>query len=82
MERTCFRLRISSVSANRRLLYSEEVIESMCVTVRSHGAYDPIEVWFDGERFRILDGEKRYRACKRLHMTHIDAVIVEKHSAR
>jgi ParB-like chromosome segregation protein Spo0J len=36
----------------------------------------PITVLFDGEYFRILDGEKRWRAAKKLGMTSIEAMIV------
>jgi ParB-like chromosome segregation protein Spo0J len=32
-------------------------------------------VFFDGESFKIIDGEKRWRACKRLGITHLNVVI-------
>jgi ParB-like chromosome segregation protein Spo0J len=70
------RLRIDAISPNRRLCYAVEVIESLCSLIRTRQQFDPIEVLFDGETFRILDGEKRFRACKVLGMTHIEAVIV------
>lgn len=76
MSNTFYRLRIDVVSPNRRLCYADEVIELVCEMIRSRRRCEPIQVLFDGETFRILDGEKRFRACKRLHMTHIEAVIV------
>jgi ParB-like chromosome segregation protein Spo0J len=36
---------------------------------------DPITVLFDGEHFRIIDGEKRWRAARKLGLTSIEAVI-------
>ncbi len=74
MTTTRYMIRVDAISPNRRIVYSSEVITKMCALIRT-GQYEPIEVWFDGERFRILDGEKRYRACKRLKMAHIEAVI-------
>ena len=36
-----------------------------------------IKVWFMGRCFRILDGEKRWRACKKLGICEMKAMIVE-----
>ncbi len=70
-------IRIEMVSPNLRLCYPKEVIDGLQSFLRSKADYDPIEVYFDGDYFRILDGEKRWRACKRLGMPFVRAVIVE-----
>ena len=68
---------IAKISPNRRLCYSNEEIVTLCHAIRLQGQRDPIKVFFDGERFKIIDGEKRWRACKRLGVTHLNVVITE-----
>ncbi len=68
---------IHRIRPNQRLVFRDESIEELCRSILCHGQEEPIQVWFDGEGFRILDGEKRWRACKRLGMTRVRAVIVE-----
>ena len=65
------------IRPNLRLIYSIESIEELSRAIVSLGQFEPIQVWFDGEGFRILDGEKRWRACKRLGMARVKVVIVE-----
>lgn len=68
---------ISKISPNHRLCYANEEILTLCHSIRLQGQRDPIKVVFDGERFKIIDGEKRWRACKRLGVTHLNVVITE-----
>jgi ParB family chromosome partitioning protein len=68
---------IRKIRPNQRLVFSEESIEDLCRSILCHGRMEPLQVWFDGEGFRILDGEKRWRACKRLGMTRIEVLVVE-----
>ena len=69
-------IEIEKIYPNLRLIYAREVLEDLCRFIREGGVIDPLEVWFDGEGFRIADGEKRWRACKILEMTHIKVRIV------
>jgi ParB family chromosome partitioning protein len=48
----------------------------MAMSIRYRGQQEPIQIWFAGEDFRIVDGEKRWRACKKLGVETIQAVIV------
>jgi ParB family chromosome partitioning protein len=68
---------IAKVSPNLRICFSEEEIVALCHSIRLQGQRDPITVFFDGESFKIIDGEKRWRACKRLGVTHLNVVITE-----
>jgi ParB-like chromosome segregation protein Spo0J len=36
---------------------------------------EPIQISFEHDSFRIMDGEKRWRACRKLGMRSIRAVI-------
>jgi ParB family transcriptional regulator, chromosome partitioning protein len=67
---------IDRISPNLFTIHEVETIEEMAMSIRYHGQTEPIQVWFAGEDFRILDGEKRWRACKKLGVGTIKAVIV------
>lgn len=77
MQRDAREIDLGKISPNLRSIHEIETIEEISRSIRLEGQLEPIEIWFAGESFRILDGEKRWRACKRLHMTSIKAVIVE-----
>ncbi len=63
------------ISPNRRLVYSEESIEKMETSLRE-GQREPILISFEHDHFRIIDGEKRWRACRRLGLATIRALIL------
>lgn len=68
-------IRIKKISPNRRIVYSAESIEEIEQSMKN-GQQEPILIRFEYDSFRIVDGEKRWRACKRLGMTTIRAVIL------
>jgi len=77
MKETIRYIRIDRIQPNYRISYSNEDIARLCARLFSEGGCEPIEVLFDGEAFRIIDGEKRWRAMKRLGMTYVKATIKE-----
>lgn len=77
MKETIRYIRTDRIQPNYRLCYANEDIERHCVRFFSESGCEPIEVFFDGEVFKIIDGEKRWRAQKRLGMTYVKAIIVE-----
>ena len=68
---------IARISPNLRLCYSNEAILTLCHAIDLEGQREPIKVLFDGDVFKIIDGERRWRACKRLGITHLKSVITE-----
>ena len=68
-------IEITKISPNRRIVYAEEAIEQMGQSLR-YGQQEPVLIRFEHDSFRIVDGEKRWRACKRLGRTTIRAIIV------
>lgn len=60
-----------------RFVAEEGEILALCRSIRSHGLMEPLKIWFDGQRLRILDGEKRWRACHRLGLARIEATIAK-----
>ena len=70
-------IEIRKISPNLRMVYAAECIEEIKHAIKSRGDHEPIHICFKYDSFRILDGEKRFRACKRIGMNTIKAVIVE-----
>lgn len=70
-------IRIDMITPNYRLIYEEDVILSLRDDIRSRGLQEPIVVELFGHRFRIVDGEKRWRACKRIGMARVRVRIIE-----
>jgi len=68
---------LEKIRPNLRLVYHRESLEILCRFILSQGQVDPIQVWFDGECFRIWDGEKRWRVCKMLGITRVKAILIE-----
>lgn len=77
MQRDVREIDVDKISPNRRLVCSDESIENISESIRLQGQLEPVEILLVGASFRILDGEKRWRACKKLGMRRIQAVIVE-----
>jgi ParB family chromosome partitioning protein len=72
-------IRVEVIRPNLRLCYSEGEIEGLCRLMCCQASCEPITVFFDGEYFRIIDGEKRWRASKKMGTRSIKAMIVEPH---
>lgn len=73
-EKTCA-LFLDAISPNRRCVCLEEELEQLCESLRAMGQQEPIRVHFGGWVFLIEDGEKRWRACKKLGHRKIRVVI-------
>jgi ParB family chromosome partitioning protein len=70
-------IEIDKIRPNYRLVYEMEVICQLCDDIRCRGLLEPILVELVEYYFRIIDGEKRWRACKRIGLTKIKAMILE-----
>ena len=68
---------LEKILPNLRVLCHKETLEMLCHFIRCHGQVDPMQVWFDGECFRIWDGEKRWRVCKMLGIRRVKVILVE-----
>ena len=77
MQRDVREIDVNKISPNRRLVFSDEAIENISESILLQGQLEPVEVLLVGASFRILDGEKRWRACRKLGMRRIRAVVAE-----
>lgn len=69
-------IRINTVHPNYRLVYNEEVILNLCDDIRHRGLQEPIVVELVEYWFQIVDGEKRWRACKKIGFNRVKAQIL------
>ena len=63
--------RLEAIEPNRRMVIQREVVEEIGMSISRHGQLEPILIYQQGTSFRIIDGEKRWRAIKRLGKTTI-----------
>ena len=70
-------VKIEAIKPNRRCICQIESVEELIDSIRRYGQLEPIKIWFTGEEFRILDGEKRWRACKKIGLLKIKAFILQ-----
>lgn len=65
-----------------RTVMEEEKLEELTNSIREHGIIQPlivtqIEDGAVGERFRLIAGERRWRAAKRAGLAHVPVVVKE-----
>ena len=70
-------IKIDKIRPNYRLVYEEDVILALCYDIRSRGLQEPIVVELVEYWFQIRDGEKRWRACKKIGFSTIKTIIYE-----
>lgn len=72
-------IELSKIVPNRfqpRKVFNEDVSE-LAESIRQHGVLQPITVRPLGEKYEIIMGERRFRACEKLGMHKMPAMIVE-----
>jgi ParB family chromosome partitioning protein len=73
-------LPIESIERNPeqpRKRFDEARLEELAQSIRTHGVVEPILVRRDGPRFRIVAGERRWRAAQRAGLREIPAIVRE-----
>lgn len=55
--------------------FRPEELEELAASIREHGVLQPIVVRAAGEGYEVVAGERRWRACVRLGMTTIPALV-------
>ena len=62
-------------SAQPRKRFDEGRLEELAASIREHGIVEPILVRRDGQRYRIVAGERRWRAAQRAGLQEIPAIV-------
>ena len=71
-------LRITLVDPNKnqpRTSFDDEKIEELAESIKEHGVIQPIIVVKNDDRYKIVAGERRWRAAKKAGLKEIPAVI-------
>jgi ParB family chromosome partitioning protein len=63
--------------------FNEEKLQELADSIRDEGLHEPIEVKANGDgTFLIVFGERRFRACQKLAMPTIKAILTDKTDAQ
>ncbi|HEX8445478.1 MAG TPA: ParB/RepB/Spo0J family partition protein [Sphingomonas sp.] len=65
---------------NPRLIFRQEEMESLMLSIDRHGIQVPLTVYKDGDSYKLLDGERRWRCAKKLNLKTIPVIIHDKPS--
>ncbi len=60
-----------------RKQFEEGKLDELAASIRAHGVMEPILVRKDGGRYRIVAGERRWRAAQRAGLAEVPAVVRE-----
>jgi len=60
-----------------RKRFEESTLEELAQSIREHGIVEPILVRKEGGRYRILAGERRWRAAQRAGLKEVPAILRE-----
>lgn len=60
-----------------RKTFNQESISALAKSIKENTLLQPILVRKNGERYEIVAGERRFRACSMLGMTEIPAIVTE-----
>ena len=77
MEPQVHEIELCKICPDLRCICEQDAMGELCRSIRVLGQLEPIRIWFSGGSFRILDGEKRWRACRLLGLTRIKAIVIE-----
>lgn len=67
--------KIYPISSQPRTVFNEDKIEELALSVKNHGLIQPIILKEFEEGYKIVSGERRFRAFQRLNKKNIPAII-------
>lgn len=65
---------------NPRIIFREAEMTELMESIREVGIKVPLAVYSDGNRFTLIDGERRWRCSKRLNLSSVPAIVQPKPS--
>lgn len=71
---------ISPNPDNPRLIFRQEEMEHLLVSIDAHGIQVPLAVYQDGKKYKLIDGERRWRCATKLNLPTVPALVQEKPS--
>ena len=80
MKKEIVRIRLDKIIPNQsqpRLDFYDESIKGLAESIRQNGLLQPVTVRKNGDKFELIAGERRYRACRLNGDKDIEAIIME-----
>lgn len=65
---------------NPRLIFRQDEMESLMLSIDKHGIQVPLTVYREGGGYRLLDGERRWRCAKKLNLKTVPVIVQRKPS--
>lgn len=78
-KRTIIELDINDILPNSdqpRQFFNEESLKELSLSIKEHGIIQPILVRKEGSKYKIIAGERRFRAAQRVKLERIPAIVV------
>lgn len=63
---------------NPRLVFRQEEMESLMLSIDKHGIQVPLTVYRDGDQYTLLDGERRWRCATKLNLRQVPVIVQKK----
>ena len=63
---------------NPRLIFRQEEMESLLVSIDTYGIQVPLTVYAEGDGYRLIDGERRWRCALKLNLRTVPALVQDK----
>lgn len=63
---------------NPRLVFRQDELDALADSIKRQGILVPLTLYQEGKKFRILDGERRWRCALKLGLPLIPAILVSK----
>ena len=73
-------LRISDIEPNKaqpRKHFDKEALEELASSIREHGLLQPIIVRKVDDKYQIISGERRWRACRMAGLVEVPVILKE-----
>ncbi|MBR0462242.1 MAG: ParB/RepB/Spo0J family partition protein [Erysipelotrichaceae bacterium] len=75
------KIKLDSIIPNKsqpRLDFYDETIEGLAESIKENGLLQPVSVRKQGDKYELIAGERRYRACLLLGREYIEAIVYDK----
>ena len=63
---------------NPRLIFREDEMQELMDSINEVGIKVPLSLYQDGDRYVLIDGERRWKCAKRLNLREIPAIVQQK----
>ena len=63
---------------NPRLIFRQDEMDNLMFSINRHGIQVPLTVYEDGDVYRLIDGERRWRCAKKLNLRSVPVLVRDK----